>query len=680
MASLGATRSAMDLQQLDGLQSVLGMVKEQLEDGAGGGNPAAWGDEAAEEGYKALSATDLEVQRRIFDQFDVDNTGQLAQVETMRMLKAMALFDTADELLQVIKKMDDDNSGTIDYDEYVEYIDERCERDPEFFAQYRARSHGTKLGYDGTSWRKHANIAWMTNQGILILTALAILGALIHFRFIMVPMTMAYFLTFLLGPIQDTLIQRPLVCCGFVACDKPFCRPALREQKGNLLGKNCNWWVDPNDESKGQNYHTPSERWKGVKKDNNEWDGVHNKMRWEDEGTGCCYAVPPPAWSDEPTAGGGPIKNVIWNLFVVAKVPEAASVLVTFLLTGAVLFFTFAAISAEIVDVAEDPKFQDAYAVAIVDFNALLKTDYKLEITELVEANNSIDDEIARHDLDDVSAIAGPYVLIINEVVTTLLLCLYMLSTRLPETEEEVNKEVQRMHLGEKIKAKVKFYVVLKTALSALTGGLVGACLFLCDVRLSVLFALITFMLNFIPNVGSLIAMVMPIPLIILDDLGPDEWSSPGLRKLIAIGGPAFVQLYVGNVLEPAVFGKSLNVTAISVLVALVLWGSIWGLQGVVLSMPLLAATKIALEEADHPMAKMILRIIRESAAVDDSVEQGKSRKDRKLQRKATQARMKEAMSGPTASGAGAEVKNPIGERAGSPDDSGDVEAPESTE
>ena len=74
-------------------------------------------------------------------------------------------------------------------------------------------------------------------------------------------------------------------------------------------------------------------------------------------------------------------------------------------------------------------------------------------------------------------------------------------------------------------------------------------------------------------------------------------------------------------------------------------------------------------------MAKMILRIIRESAAVDDSVEQGKSRKDRKLQRRATQAKMKEAMSGPTA-----EVKNPIGEPAESPDDKGDVEAPESTE
>lgn len=69
-------------------------------------------------------------------------------------------------------------------------------------------------------------------------------------------------------------------------------------------------------------------------------------------------------------------------------------------------------------------------------------------------------------------------------------------------------------------------------------------------------------------------------------------------------------------------FGKSLNVTALSVLLALVMWGSIWGLQGAVLSVPLLAAMKVALEECDYPMAKMLLNIIRESASVDDAVQQ----------------------------------------------------------
>ena len=49
---------------------------------------------------------------------------------------------------------------------------------------------------------------------------------------------------------------------------------------------------------------------------------------------------------------------------------------------------------------------------------------------------------------------------------------------------------------------------------------------------------------------------------------------------------PACVQLYVGNVLEPMVFGASLNLTALSVLVALVMWSSVWGMSGAVLSVP----------------------------------------------------------------------------------------------
>lgn len=112
-------------------------------------------------------------------------------------------------------------------------------------------------------------------------------------------------------------------------------------------------------------------------------------------------------------------------------------------------------------------------------------------------------------------------------------------------------------------------------------------------------------------------------------------------RKALAILLPAVVQMYVGNVLEPTVFGKSLNVTAISVLVSLVLWGSIWGLQGAVLSVPLLAATKTALEDADHPMAKMVLRIVRESASVDDTLEASKSRRQKRMEAMVLTERLK---------------------------------------
>ena len=612
-------------------------------------------------GCKVLTVEDVATQHIIFKHFDTDNTEQLAQVETVRMMRAMQLFDTADELLSVIKEMDEDNSGTIDFDEYIDYIDRKCQVDDEFYKQYQHRSRNTKLGYDGTTWRKHANVAWLTNQGIMILTALAVLGALIYFRFILVPMTMAYFLTFLLGPVQDLLIQRPLVCCNMVCCDKPGIRPALR-QHVQCCGKDLRWYAD--DAQSVSNYQTPQERWAGMRKETGEWDGARMVMRWEESGTGCCYAIPPPQWSKEPAQGGGPMKNVIWEFVAVMKIPEAVSVLVTFILTGSLLALTFLVISAELVsrsqqrllpstpaldgqivlclsqvDVLDDPAFQKAKVNALIELNRYLESEYQMAVTELLEANSTVAAEIEVYDQSTLETVASPYILVINDAVTTLLLCMYMLSTRQAESEEETYKEVQRMTLFEKIKSKVKFYVVLKTALSALTGGLVGAILLACKVRLAMLFALLAFMLNFIPNIGSIIATVLPIPLILLDEV-EDEFAG---RKAIAIILPALVQGYVGNVLEPTLFGKSLNVTAISVLVALVLWGSIWGLQGAVLSVPLLAAMKVALEDTDHPMAKMVLRIVRESASIDDSVEHSKSRMQKQKDRGAKAERIERA-------------------------------------
>ncbi len=618
---------------LQDLSKVLSQLQDQLDGDQDANAAPAVGNQPAElDGVvlKKLSEDDLEVQKNIFDQFDTDNTGQLAQGETVRMMRAMKLFDTADELVATIKEMDEDNSGTIDYLEYVQFIDQKCYTDDAFYQTYKTRSYSTKLGYDGTLWRKHANIAWLTNQGIMILTFLGILATLIYFRFILVPLTMAYFLTFLLGPVQDVLIQRPLICCDAVCCDKPgFIRPAMGKTVGFLGKEKGSWWKDEAQTESA--YQTPAQRWKHVQKDTGEWDATKQQMRWvHDDEAACCYAIPTGKWSDEPAQGGGPIKRLLFDLFVVGKIPESLSVLVTFILTGAMLFFVVLLISAEIVQVLEDPNFQAAKRDAIIELNKFLKTEYKLGVSELLAANETVEDEVQIYDEDDLSTLAEPWLLVVNDLVTTLLLCLYMLSTRVPEDEETAYKEVQRMSLFEKIRDKIKHYVILKTALSALTGGVVGIILFVTKVRLAMLFGLLTFMLNFIPNIGSLIAMVLPIPIILLDNV---EGDYPG-RVSMALLLPVLVQGYVGNVLEPVLFGKSLNVTAISVLVALVLWGSIWGIQGAVLSVPLLAAMKVALEEADHPMCKMVLRVVRESASIDDAVEAQKGRKARKMQKK----------------------------------------------
>jgi hypothetical protein len=190
--------------------------------------------------FVVLSEHDVKEQKHIFGCFDVDDSGQLAQLEVKRMLNAMKLFKTEAELVQVLKEMDEDNSGTVDLFEYLTFLDDKCAADPEFHQHYRALSSKTKLGFDGTTWRKHANISWLGTGGIIVLACLGVLAAVIWFRFILVPLTMAYFMTFLLGPIQDTLIQRPAICCGFVLCDDPGIRPAL-DQNASCCGKTMRW-------------------------------------------------------------------------------------------------------------------------------------------------------------------------------------------------------------------------------------------------------------------------------------------------------------------------------------------------------------------------------------------------------------------------------------------------------
>jgi hypothetical protein len=66
-------------------------------------------------------------------------------------------------------------------------------------------------------------------------------------------------------------------------------------------------------------------------------------------------------------------------------------------------------------------------------------------------------------------------------------------------------------------------------------------------------------------------------------------------------------------------FGKSLNMTPMSILAALVIWGSVWGIIGAILSVPMLTIQKILLTKANHPLAKHALGMIREDASIDEN-------------------------------------------------------------
>ena len=377
-------------------------------------------------GCSVLSITDIELQDVLFGYFDTDGTGDLGVGEMGRMFSAVNLFDTREELVSLIKQMDDDNSGTISKDEYIQFIDKKCASDPDFHASFTSHCRSAKLGYDGTTWRNHANIDWLSSQGVLILMWLSILAAIIYFRFILVPMTMAYFMTFVLGPIQDVLIQRPLLFRSIVCCDqvegKQGCIRAQMGESTSCLFRKYSW--DPEINS------TPLQRAEATPKQDGQWDPRVKKLRWEEAAPSFCYPTPPAMFSDEPMVGGSPVKAALWQLFVVAKIPEALSVLMTLVLVLSFLAATSVVVGNEIQDVAEDPVFQGRYRDFVYSLNRNLKEEYKLEIAELIAANDTGLTETTVLDADTILVVASPWLLLINDLILTLLLCVYMMYTR----------------------------------------------------------------------------------------------------------------------------------------------------------------------------------------------------------------------------------------------------------
>ena len=133
---------------------------------------------------------------------------------------------------------------------------------------------------------------------------------------------------------------------------------------------------------------------------------------------------------------------------------------------------------------------------------------------------------------------------------------------------------------------KVSAYISAKFLLSFATGFFVWLVLFLFNVEMAFIFALLTLLLNFIPTIGSLVAIVLPVPILILQF----QFTWPFWIVLALTGATQFV---IGNVIEPLLMGESLDLHPITVLICLIFWGLIWGVAGMFLAVPITAIMKI---------------------------------------------------------------------------------------
>lgn len=137
----------------------------------------------------------------------------------------------------------------------------------------------------------------------------------------------------------------------------------------------------------------------------------------------------------------------------------------------------------------------------------------------------------------------------------------------------------------------VKKYMTIKALVSLATGALIYFGLLIIGVDYPLLWAVLAFFLNFVPNIGSIIAAV-PTVLLALVQLGP-------LEALFTTALYVFANMVIGNVVEPRFMGKGLGLSTLVVFLSLVFWGWVFGPVGMFLSVPLTMLLKIAFESND---------------------------------------------------------------------------------
>lgn len=156
------------------------------------------------------------------------------------------------------------------------------------------------------------------------------------------------------------------------------------------------------------------------------------------------------------------------------------------------------------------------------------------------------------------------------------------------------------MHM---IMRRVNHYLLVKTAVSAVTGVMVYAVMRAFGLELAAAMGILTFVLNYLPNIGSIIATGI-VALVTYVQLGD-------LPTAIAVfGATGVIQFVNGNVIDPWLMGRALRLSSFGIILSLAFWGAVWGVPGMFLSVPIMVALMIVCSQfrALHPVAVLLSR------------------------------------------------------------------------
>jgi AI-2 transport protein TqsA len=151
------------------------------------------------------------------------------------------------------------------------------------------------------------------------------------------------------------------------------------------------------------------------------------------------------------------------------------------------------------------------------------------------------------------------------------------------------------------IASAISQYIAVKTLISLLAGLLTTVVLLIFGVDFAITWGTLTFLFNYIPYLGSLVATILPIFLALVQF---ETWWQAVAIGILLIG----MQQFLGVLVEPRLAGAKLGVSPFLIILSLAFWGVVWGIVGMILAVPLLVTVKIILDNipATRPIAKLM--------------------------------------------------------------------------
>ncbi len=231
--------------------------------------------------------------------------------------------------------------------------------------------------------------------------------------------------------------------------------------------------------------------------------------------------------------------------------------------------------------------YEANFNVSMEKVNELAGMDIMSKLVDYV--NNMDVSALIGSTIDFATVLLGDAFLILIYIVF-LLVEESVFDNKLNAIYPSKSKQNKNKKLFQKMDKNISRYLSLKTLVSLVTGVLSYFALLILDIDAPIFWALLIFVLNYIPTVGSLIATLFPAFFAVLQT----GELAPFVYVLIVVG---IIQVVVGNIVEPKIMGNSLNMSSLVVILSLTIWGAIWGVMGMILSVPITVMMIIICEE-----------------------------------------------------------------------------------